>query len=70
MAVDIGVAVAGEMFERRQHACFLQAAHPSRDHRPGAHRILAERSDVDDRIARVVVDVRDGTEIDVHAEGA
>ena len=69
MRVDVGVAVAGEMLQRRQHARILQAADPSRHHRASACRILAERSDVDHRIARVVVHIRDRTEVDVHAEG-
>ena len=68
--IDVGVAVAGKMLQRREHAGVLQPAHQAGDHRAGPRGILAERSDVDHRVARVVVDVRDRGEIDVHAERA
>ena len=70
MRVDVGVAVPGKMLERGDHAGRLQAADVGRRERADLRRILAERARVDDRVARVVVDVDDRREVDVDADGA
>ncbi len=70
MRIDVGIAVPGKMLQRREHAGVLEAARKTRDHRAGLGRIFAERSNVDHRIARVVVDVGDRRKVDVHAERA
>ena len=69
MRVDIGVAVPRKMLERGEHAGVLHAPHPAGHHGAHASGILAERSDVDHRVARVVVDVGHGAEVHVHAHG-
>ena len=67
VTVDVGVAVTGEMLERRNHATGGEAARIR--HREGRdlRGILAEGAGVDHGIARVVVDVDDGREVDVNA---
>ena len=68
--VHVGVAVTGKMLQRREHAAGAQAA-DVRGRQPADRvRLLAERARVDDGIARVVVDVGDRREIDVHADRA
>ena len=70
MRVDSRVAVAGEVLQRGDDAAGLQPLDSGAYQRAHPRRILAERPDVDHRIARVVVDVGDGREVDVHADGA
>ena len=70
MAVDVGVAVAGEMLDRRDHPAVARAGDVGADQRGDALGVLAVRPDVDHRVARVVVDVGDRREVDLHAERA
>ena len=70
MAVDVGVAVPGEMLERRDHPAVARAGDVGADQRGDARRILAVRADVDHRVARVVVHVGDRREVHLHAERA
>ena len=56
------------MFQRREHARRLHSLDVRRSEPADERRVLAKRSRVDDRIARVVVDVDDGGEVDVHAD--
>ncbi len=70
MRIDVCIAVAREMLQRRQHAARReplgiragQLAHP--------HRILTERPGIDHRVARVVVHIGHRGEVDMHPDGA
>jgi hypothetical protein len=68
--VDVGIAVTGKMFDRREHAACVQSTHVGG--RQAADEIgrLAERSRVNDRIERIAVDVGERRKIDVDADGA
>ena len=66
--VGRGVAVAGKVLGRRDHAAVPDAADVRAGHVRHELHILAERADVDDRIPGVVVDVDDGIEVDGDAE--
>ena len=68
VGIHVGVAVAREMLDRGEHAARLQPFDVRGGERADPLRILAERPDVDDRIAGVVVDVDDRREVDVHAD--
>ena len=70
MTVDVGVAVPGKMLERRDHPAVARAGDVGADQRRDPRRILPVRAGVDDRVARVVVDVRDRREVHVDAERA
>src|SRR3954470_9398298 len=59
-----------EMLGRGDRATLLEAAHEERAQTRNTRRILAERSRVDHRIVRVVVDVDDRREVDLNADGA
>src|SRR5919205_414467 len=64
------VAVAGEMFGGRERAALARAADGRRDELGHAPRVFAEGADVDDGVVGVVVEVGDGAEQPVDAEGA
>ena len=68
MRVDVGVAVPGKMLQLASMPACCRPREKRRNHFAGPRRILAERADVDHRVARVDVDVGDRREIDVHAE--
>src|SRR2546423_6017053 len=60
--VDVRVAMSGEMLQRGKHPMLLETAH-IRAHQPrDGMRVLTEGADVDDRVERIVVDVRVGGE--------
>ena len=61
--VDVGVAVAGKVLERGQHAAGVQAAHVGGRQLADRVRLLAEDARVDHRVARVVVDVGERREV-------
>src|SRR6202041_2815202 len=67
MRVDTDISVAGEMFCARQAAIFFNAADELRNVLGDALRIFAERTNIDDGIVGVVVDVRVGSENPAHA---
>ena len=69
MGVGVGVAVAGEMFRRRQHRLGLHAAHEGGDEAADIVRVFAEAACVDDRVVGVAVDVRDGSEAETTRAG-
>ena len=58
MRISGRVAVAGEMFGRGDHARVLRAFDKRRDKPRYIRRIFAVRTDVDDRVGRVVIHVR------------
>ena len=64
-----GVAVAGEVLGRGDNAARLRPLHERADHLGHELGPLAVGADVDDGVLRVVVDVRDGGEDLVHADG-
>lgn len=68
--VDVGIAVAGKVLEGRYHAALGESANVRRRETPDRLRRLAERTRVDDGIARVVVDVDDRRKVDMDADGA
>ncbi len=65
-----GVAVPGEVLQRRQDATGLEPLHGRRDEAADGDRLLAEAPHVDDGVVGVVVHVGDRGEDDVDAEGA
>ena len=67
VGIDVRVAVAREMLDRGEHAAGPQPFDVRARERADPRRVLTERTNVDDRIARVVVDVDDRREVDVHA---
>ena len=68
--VRIRVAVAREVFQRGEHPVVLQPAHIAAHEARDGLGVLPERAGVDDRIERVIVDVRVRGEIHVDADGA
>ena len=66
--VRLRVAVAGEMFERGEHTVLVQSPHVLGHETRDGPRILAERAHVDNRVRRIVVDVRVGREIQLDAD--
>ena len=70
VAVERGVAVAGEMLGRGQQAAFARAAHEGRDQAAHHLRVLAVGADVDHGVAGVVVDVDHRRERPVDAQRA
>ncbi len=70
MGVHGGVAVAGEVFQRREHPVGLRLPNESRGHPPDHLGVLTVRADVDDRVSGVVVDVDDGRKDQVDARHA
>src|SRR5208282_5573141 len=58
MRIDADVSVTGEMFRRGDRAVLLDAAYKVGNVLGDSPRIFAERPDVDDRVVRVIVDVR------------
>ncbi len=64
------IAVTREMLRRRQAAVFFDAAHKLADIFRNLLRIFAKRARVDDRIAGIVVDVRNRCVNPLHADGA
>jgi hypothetical protein len=65
-----GVAVPGEVLQRREDAAVLEPLHRRRDEPSDGDRFLAEAPHVDDGVVGVVVHVGDRCEDDVDAEGA
>ena len=57
MRIGGRVSVAGKMFRRRNHARMLRALDKRRDKPRYVRRIFAVRTNVDDRIGRVVIHV-------------
>ena len=71
MAVDVGVAVPGEVLDRRGHArVSLEAGHLGRGQRRGEPGVRAERAHPDDGVGGVAVDVRDRRQVLVDAHRA
>ena len=70
MRVRRRISVTRKMLGRGQRAIFLHAAHKLRHEFRHASRVFTERARVDDRIARIVVDVRDGRVNPIHSRGA
>ncbi len=70
VAVDVGIAVSREVLDGRDHAAVARAGNVRGDQRGNPRGVLAVRSRVDHRVARVVVDVRDRREVHLHAERA
>ena len=70
MRVGRGVAMSRKVFRGRRHPAIVHAADIGARHVRHERDVLPERSDVDDRIARVVVDVDNRIEVDGDAEGA
>ncbi len=68
--VRIRVAVAREVFQRGEHPVVLQPTHVAAHEARDGLGVLPEGTGVDDRIERVVVDVRVGGEIHMDADGA
>src|ERR1700722_20614756 len=62
MRIHADISVAGKMFCARQAAIFFNSADELRDVFGDALRIFAERTNIDDGIVGVVVDVRVGSE--------
>ena len=69
MRIDADVAVAGEMFCRRERAIVFDAANELVHVRRDGCGVFAERANVDDRVVRIVVHVRIGRENPLHAGG-
>ena len=65
-----GVAVPGEVLQRREDAAVLEPLHGRRDEAADGDRLLAEAPHVDDGVVGVVVHVGDRGEDDVDPEGA
>ena len=70
VAVRGGIAVAGEMLRGGDDAVVGQTAEESGPHLTDERRIRRERTDIDDRVARLIVDVHDGREVHVDANGS
>ena len=61
MRVDVRRAVAGEVLDCGQHAGILEAVDVRRHHVGDEVGVFAERAGIDDRVARVGVEVGDGS---------